>query len=250
MKIVHFLGILLIALAPPVILLTDDKIGFLQFAQEPEPHQPTRASEIAQYKKQLDAGFKAFEAAYKEEFAAHQQDVLKQWGEFKDPPPSVWVSYEVAEGVRRTVDYETGEVQVEMIVERDTHIDQLKGKLDKAVYRLMNSTQKQAYQSDVVANRVEQRLSGLGNVVQTGELSDERLFSLNDLVAIRINHDGYFRVAASNATVALTDVRAAAKKGREIFRVSFKIPHSIHREAVKYAAAVQAAADKENIDEP
>lgn len=249
MKIIHFFIVLLIALAPPIILLSYDKLAVLQFAKKSEQPKPSTPSEAEKNQKILDQGFKTFSASYKEEFAAHKRDILKQWGEFTDPPASVWLSYDESNKVRRSVDYKTGEVQVELIVDRDTHIDRIKGQLDKAVYRLMNSTVKDAFKTDVVASRVEQKLSRFGSVLQKGELSDERLFAMDDFVAIRINHDGYFKVSASEGTVAVTDTRAAAKKDKDIFRVSFKIPHSIHKEAAKYAAAVKAAANKEKIDD-
>lgn len=249
MKYIRVLSILLTAISLPVILLIYDKIELPQIAKESEQHKQSELSESEKNKKELDEGLKAFRQAYDEEFAAYKKDILKQWGEFKDASPSVWVSYEKSENVRRTVDYKTGEVQVEMIMDKGTVLDQVKGKLDKAVYRLMNSTEKDAYKTEVVANQVEQRLSGFDNILLKGKMSDERLFSMNDMLALNINHDGYIKVWAKAGNVAVTNIIASEKQDKEIVRVSFKIPHSIHRKAVKYATVVKAAAEKENISD-
>ncbi len=249
MKIIRFLSILLIAFSIPVILLTYDRTGFWQIAKESEQHKQTELSQIEQNKKELDEGFEAFQEAYDEEFAAYKKDILKQWGEFRDASPSVWVSYEKSGNVRRTVNFKTGQVQVEIIINKDTGIDPVKVRLDKAVYRLMNSTEKEAYETDVVANRVEHRLSRFGDILQKGEMSDERLFSMNDLLSLKINHDGYIKVWASAGNVAVTNRIKSAKQDKDIVRVSFKIPHSIHKKAVKYAAVVKAAAEKEKISD-
>ena len=249
MKIIRFISILLISISLPVILLTYDRTGFWQFSKKPEPHPQTKSSELDKNSKELNEGFKAFQEAYDEEFAVYANDILKQWGEFKDVPPSVWVSYEKSDNIRRTVNYKTGEVQVEMIIDKDTSINQVRGKLDKAVYRLMNSTEKEAYKTDVVANRVEQRLSRFENILQKGEMTNERLFSMKDLLTLKINHDGYIKVWSKSGNDAVTNIIASAKQDKEIVRVSFKIPHSIHKKAVKYAQVVKAAAEREKIND-
>ncbi len=248
MKTIRYLLITLIAFSLPVILLNYDRFEFPLIWKNPEPEQK-ELSQLEQNKKELDEGLEAFKQYYDEEFKAYKKDILTQWGEFIDAPPSVWVSYEKSDNIRRTVDYKTGQVQVEMIVNKGTSIDQVKGELDKAVYRLMNTTEKEAYKTDVVANRVEQRLTRFGNILQKGEMSNERLFSMNDYISLKINHDGYLKVWSKAGNVAVSNVFASAKQDKDIVRVSFKIPHSIHRKAVKYADVVTTAAEKERIND-
>ena len=241
--------IILVALSPPILLVTFDKIDFMQAEKKPgQPRQP-ESSVPDRDKQRVEQGFKAYQKFYQQELAAYKQDVVKQWGEFKDSSPTVWVSYEQSGKVRRSVDYNTGQVEVEMLVDKGTRIDQVKTELDKSVFRLMNTTEKDAYASDPVSSRVERRLSRFEPVLQKAELSDERLFSMSDLVSLQINHDGYFKVSSRASNVAVTDIRPAQKQAKDIVRVSFKIPHSIHQKAVKYAAAVTAAAEKEKIND-
>ena len=118
-----------------------------------------------------------------------------------------------------------------------------------SVFRLMNTTEQDAFESDVVASRVEQRLASFDRVLEKGELSDDRLFSMNDLLSLQMNHDGYLKVSSRAKNVVTTDVRPAQIPGKDIVRVAFKIPHSIHQKAAKYAAAVTAAAEKEKIND-
>lgn len=249
MKIVHYLLIILVALSPPILLVTFDEIDFMQAEKKPEQPRQSESSGPDRDKQRVEQGFEAYQKFYQQELAAYQQDVVKQWGEFKDSSPTVWVSYGQSGKVRRSVDYKTGSVEVEMLVDKGTRIDQVKTELDKSVFRLMNTTEKDAYASDPVSSRVERRLSRFEPVLQKAELSDERLFSMSDLVSLQINHDGYFKVSSRASNVAVTDIRPAQKQAKDIVRVSFKIPHSIHQKAVKYAAAVTAAAEKEKIND-
>ena len=244
--------ILTVAVALPVILLTYDRIDLSLFsskAEPPKPVKPEKPSQEARYQKRLDEGFKQFQQTYEEELAAYKSDIIEQWGEFKEAPPSVWISYEQSGAFRRSVDYESGKVQVEMIIDQQTRLDQVQAEVDKAVYRLMNMTEKSAYESDVVARRVEQKMADYDDLLQKGELSDQRLFSINDFLSLRIQRDGFVKVWYPAGNVAMTNRIPSAKPGKEIIRVSFKIPYSIHQKALKYAAVVKASAEKENINE-
>ena len=249
MNIVRYLVIILVALSPPILLLTYNKSGVEQAENKPQPPRQAKNSTSDQHQKQVEEGLKAYQKYYQEELAAHQQDVTGRWGEFKESSPSQWVSYEQPGNVRRSVDYQTGKVEVEMLVDKGTAIDQVKTSLDMSVFRLMNATERDAYDADVVAGRVEQRLARFEQVLEKGELSDDRLFSMNDLLSLQMNHDGYLKVRSRAKNVATTDVRPANKAGKDIVRVSFRIPHSIHEKAAKYAAAVISAAEKEKIND-
>ncbi len=249
MNIIRYLVIVLVALSPPIMLLTYNKIGSEQVEARPQQPKQANSRKSEQHNKHLEAGLEAYQKYYQEEFAAHKKAVTKQWGEFKESAPAQWVSYEPSGSVRRSVDYQTGQVEVEMLVDKGTSIDQVKTSLDISVFRLMNTTEQDAFEADVVASRVEQRLSRFDRVLVKGELSDDRLFSINDLLSLQMNHDGYMKVSTRTKNVASTDVRTAQKPGKEIVRVAFKIPHSIHEKAAKYAAAVTAAAEKEKIND-
>ena len=218
-------------------------------ASEFEQHKRSMMAEFDQYKRELEAGFKTYKESHARAFEAYHNVISDHWGEFRESPPSVWVSYASGGNVRRTVDYARGEVEVEMLVERGTSIDRVKNQLDEAVYRLLNTTEKEAFEADVVARRVERDLEAFSNVVQTAEPTDERLFAFDDLLSLRLNHDGMVRVSTQADQLAVTDQRAAEKAGKDIIRVTFKVPHSIHERALRYAEMVSAAAKKEKIDE-
>jgi membrane-bound lytic murein transglycosylase C len=249
MKIIHYFALILVAVTPPVLLLTYERVELPRLDKKQAESQQTKDRELKQYQQKVNEGLKAYKQAYTEELKAHKKGVIKQWGEFKDPGPSVWVSYDESGSVRRSVDYQTGEAQVEMLVDKGAGADQVKTGLTQAVFRLMNTTEKEAYNNDVVASRVEKRLARFGNAVHKGKLSDERLFSIADLVSIQINHDGFYKVSTNAWNITTTDVRASVKKDKDIVRMSFRVPHSIHEKAMKYAAAVALAAEKEKISD-
>jgi membrane-bound lytic murein transglycosylase C len=249
MKIIHYFALILVALAPPVLLLSYDQAELPRLDKKEAQSQRTKDRENKQYQQKVNEGLKAYKQAYAKELKAYKKGIVKQWGEYKDPGSSVWVSYDKSGGVRRSVDFQTGEAQVEMLVEKGTDIDKVKSRLAQAAYRLMNTSEKEAYDSDVVANRVEKKLARFGEVLQKAELSDERLFSIQDLVSIQVNHDGFYKVSSKAWNIAATDVRASVKADKDIVRMSFRVSHSIHEKAMKYTGAVKLAAEKEAISD-
>lgn len=249
MKAVYYI-IILLALAPPVLILSFGNEGLLWFQQSPAHSEQAEVRQDRQYREKVDEGLAVYTRSYNREIKVHQREIIEQWGEFKDPATSVWVSYGESDQVRRSVDFSTGEVEVEMLVDKGTKPSDVRQQLDEAVFRLMNTTEKDAFESDVVAKRVEQSLTDYQEQIQQAELSDDRLFSIDDLVSIQINHSGYFKVSVASAgNLAVTDIRSALKKDKDIIRVSFKVPHSIHQKAARYAAAVMLASEKENISD-
>jgi len=248
MKSIRLLFLLLLAVALPIILLTYDRLGISFFDHQPAAPKTSKPTQAELETRHLNEGLQAFTQAYQQEFTRYQQQIENQWGEFKQAAPSIWLSYEEAGTFRRTVDYNQGEVRVEMMIDQETPLEQVKGQVDQAVYRLMNTTQKQAYATDVVSNRVEHRLTAYEDILQKGEMTDERLFSMNDFLSLRIPSDGFVKVWYQSGNVAVTNIVPAAKAGKEIVRVSFRIPYTMHQKAVKFAAQVKAAAAKEQIN--
>lgn len=249
MKSIRLLILLLLAVALPTILLTYDRLEIPFFDHQPAAPKTLKPTQAELEIQHLNEGLQAFTQAYQQEFTRYQQQIENQWGEFKQAAPSTWLSYEKAGTFRRTVDYNQGEVRVEMMIDQGTPLEQVKGQVDQAVYRLMNTTQKQAYATDVVSNRVEQQLTAYEDILQKGELTDERLFSMNDFLSLRIPTDGFVKVWYQSGNVAVTNIVPAAKADKEIVRVSFRIPYTLHQKAAKYAAEVKAAASKEQINE-
>jgi membrane-bound lytic murein transglycosylase C len=249
MKIVHYFALVLVALTLPALVFIFGETELLVLDKKQVQSQQSKERELKQYQRKVKEGLKTYKKAYAEELKSYKKGIVKKWGEFKDPGPSVWVSYDKSDSIRRSVDFKTGEAQVEMLVDKGTGADQVKAGLGEAVFRLMNTTENDAYKNDVVANRVEKRLSKFGSAVYREELSDERLFSMEDLVSIQLNHNGFYKVSSKALNIAVTDVRPSAKRGKDIVRMSFRVPHSVHEKAMKYAAAVTLAAEKEKISD-
>ncbi len=241
--------LLSIALALPIVILTYDRLEWPLLAKKSEPNPAVVPTPEELQEQRLEQGLEQFEQTFRQEAAAYQQEITEQWGEFKQAPPSVWISYDEGNTFRRTVDYETGQVLVEMLVDPKQRLDQIQPELDKAVYRLMNSTEKTAYESDVVAQRVEQKMAAYGDLLQTDKPGDQRLFSIDDLLALRIPREGFYKVWYPSNNTAMTNRLASARPDKELVRVSFKVPHSIHKKAAKFASVVKTAAQKEKINE-
>jgi hypothetical protein len=153
MKIIHYFALVLVALTLPALVFIFAQTELQGLDRKQVQSQQSKERELKQYQEKVKEGLKTYKKAYAEELKAYKKAIVKRWGEFKDPGPSVWVSYDKSDSVRRSVDFKTGEAQVEILVDKGTAADQVKSGLSEAVYRLMNATEKDAYKNDVVANR-------------------------------------------------------------------------------------------------
>ncbi|MDJ0834445.1 MAG: hypothetical protein QNJ69_13055, partial [Gammaproteobacteria bacterium] len=67
MNIVRYLVIILVALSPPILLLTYNKSGVEQAENKPQPPRQAKNSTSDQHQKQVEEGLKAYQKYYQEE---------------------------------------------------------------------------------------------------------------------------------------------------------------------------------------
>lgn len=200
------------------------------------------------YNDELETTFDLYDRIYQEEHTAFEEQIKHQWGEFKSSTENEWVSY-VDEGkVRRSVDYETGNISVELLLD-ETEPDKIfiKRKMEKEVFALLNTTESEAFQADVVSQRVDSRLPSNSNVIKRGVPGENRLFSLEDLTSVTFNYSGIVKASSKNRNFVTNKILKAKVSGKKIFRSSFSIQESVLQKAIQFAESVGKSSQKHKI---
>lgn len=195
----------------------------------------------------IDKGFDLYQQAYEEEFKAYKNEITQLWGEFIDPGPETWVSYVEGNQVRRKVDFEMGTIEVSLLLPEKKRSDEVRGRVNLAIFELLSSTEADAYQADPVAQGVEQRLMTFPSAVETGTPSKRRLFAQEDLAAFTAFLSPYQKVSTRSVAPVKWEITQTMNGERSQITARFVIPHSVQRKAKRFADDVTAAAVKERL---
>lgn len=238
-------GVVSLAVFIPLAFSADGDNAFEQFKAQQTQGVNSLQTEFDQYKKDLEAGFSAYTKAYQEADAVEQKSVKKVWGDYRPGDKKRWVQYDKT-GTRQSVDFESGEVELEMIVDQTSSNDKAELALKKKILALLLTSRRDAFKKDNVAQAVEGKLSKMP-LVKTAIVSDAPVLSSLISTDKIQNSDGIKKTSVKFANQSQTDTRAAQKPGKKIVRVKFKIPINIPNKSKQFLKKVQAIATKEKV---
>lgn len=150
-------------------------IPFLLSAQSFNEYRQKQESSYLDYRKKVQREFENYQKITKEEFSRYKKAVQKSWGDQKMSSQKKWVNYAPDMKVRTTVDFETETILVE-IQDADGNLDAQKI-LQEKLEGLITLTQEKAFEMDVPAKNIEERLKGDGDTVLRAPLAKEPLLA-------------------------------------------------------------------------
>ncbi|TXK93158.1 hypothetical protein BMR07_17540 [Methylococcaceae bacterium CS1] len=203
--------------------------------------------EFLQYKKQLDAGFIDLQKAYQQASNQYQEQMTSRWGSFKESDHETWVNYAEDGQTRQSVNFATGVVEVDILANRNETLAAIKQQAMQSVTRLLATTEKQAFENDVVAQKVEARLKQHAAVVKTSKLSTQHKVMSALVSDISQASKSEIKELSSQFinTTKVTEKKLNDKQ--KIVKLTFKIPEKLSNKAARYSARVKQIASKENI---
>lgn len=241
---------LLVSVAMTQVIANDEFADYKRQQQQiKQDYVSGQLQAFEQYKKELNAGFEDFKQTYLEESRKYREQITERWGSYKESGPKVWVNYAQNGKVRESVNFETGVVEVEVLADKTASIVEIKQQAKQAVSTLLSTTEKQAFENDVVAQKVEAKLQQHTTVVKTGKPSATRqvmvplvsVVSQADKEAIASLADDFI----ASVTTEVIEKEAPAEK--KIVKLTFKIPENLSAKANKYSTRVQQIAERENV---
>ena len=200
------------------------------------------------YGEELESILNLYEEIYQEESEKFENKITDKWGEYKSSSKDQWVSYVENGNIRRTVNYKTGEINVEMQLPNMAMVPKnVTNKMEKEIFGLLSSSEADAFLADEVAQNVEKRLPENHRMIKRGKPSENHLFDIDELSGISFNHSGFITVSSKTRYVAHTKVKKSALPGQVIVQSRLKIKKEVLRKAIQYADSVQQASKKQNI---
>ena len=244
------LAVLLIPAAMTQVIANDQFADFKRQQQQAgTEYIAQQQQEFEQYKKELNEGFKDFKQTYLEESRKYRQQKTEQWGSHKESGPKVWVNYAPNGHVRESVNFETGVVEVEVLANKTDSIAEIKQQAKQAVSALLTTTEKQAFENDIVAQKVEAKLKQHTTVVKTGKPSATRQVIAPLVSAVsQADKEAIARLADDFIASVTTEViETGVPAEKKIVKLTFKIPENLSAKANRYSTRVQQIAERENI---
>lgn len=197
---------------------------------------------------EVDKMLQAYEEIQQEEEAAFQNKIEKKWGEYKSSSAKEWLSYSETDNVRRTVNYETGEVSVEILLSGESMISEsVKKLLEKETHKLLNSTEEDAYLKDEVSQKIESRLPKNNNIIARGNPEKTPLFNIDRMPELSFNYSGFQKVSSNAKTMVNARIKKSKTKEKVIAETTLKLDESILRKTSQYAKILKQMANKQHI---
>ena len=85
-------------------------------------YQKQQMEAFQNYKQSVTAQYADYERREKEAFEEYKREIEEKWEEFKSPEPKTFIEYSEDLNTRQSIDFEKGEVTIEIIVEEDPEL--------------------------------------------------------------------------------------------------------------------------------
>ena len=241
-----FLLITCTLLTPGFNFSADDETSeFEKFRNQQTQGVNAITNEFDQYKKELQSGFSAYKNAYKQAIKAETKAVTRVWGDYRPGDRKRWVQYD-RDGVRKSVNFESGEVQLEIIVGEKESSKKAEADLKERILVLLRMSQRDAFENDRVAQAVETKIANKPQV-KTAIVSIAPVMRSLIPAATIENENEIKKVSRQYASQSTTDTRAAKKPGKKVVRVKFKIPTDAPTKSKQFIKRAKTIAEKEEL---
>ena len=104
-----------------------------------EEFKKQREEDFSQYKASVTQQYEQYELLEEQAFEKYKQEIEEKWADFKEPGKKEYVEYNDEKTSRSTVDFEKGEITVEVLLGPDEDPNQAIEKLQKATEVIVKS---------------------------------------------------------------------------------------------------------------
>ena len=235
-----------------LLLVSTYKEGGLGFSGAQIKPMPNDTSQVTaasnNYDEELDELFKRYEKIFQEEQQAFEQQLKSKWGEAKTSTRTQWVSYVDEGNVRREVDYETGDISVDMLLPDSNLVEShIKSKLTKEVYQLLGTTEAEAFELDTVAKNVEARLPNNPRFIKRSVLSDKPIFNLDELAHLSLEQSDFVKVKNAFHRKLTMHIGKSIIPGKIVARANLTVHKEVLDRASEYADEVRKYAKRHKV---
>ncbi|MDH5545229.1 MAG: transglycosylase SLT domain-containing protein [Gammaproteobacteria bacterium] len=217
---------------------------FETFAREQRAGVQQSKNDFEAYKDELKKEFELYKNAYDRALEKQRKRVTPRWGEYREGGKEVWVSYERDDSIRRSVNFRTGEVELETVIPRGEKQEQAVQLLRAQILDLFRETENSVYNKDDIAQAVEKELAGNKKVVTGKPTTRPAMQALMPELDNTNSAPDLARKAEQNAAI---DTRKSALPDKEVVRLKFTLPRTAPEKSRLYDGIVGKVSRKEDV---
>lgn len=127
---------------------------FQNYMKEFQQYQKKELDDYKVYEKQIMQEFKEYKRVVNEEFKKYKQEILRYWDSAEISTKKKWVEYSNDYKIKKVVDFEKGEIKIEIIDKKKPS----KKKIEKVLKDLITEDTSKAFKNDKLSQNIEKRL--------------------------------------------------------------------------------------------
>lgn len=158
--------IFLVSLLFYFIAFAEDK-EFSEFKSQLLKGVNKEKGEFINYKYQIEKEFLLYKKIVNEEFSKYKNEILKHWNNIEITDRKKFVEYSKDFKIKKVVNFETGEIRIEIISDKKPDIKTF----GKELFSLAKETKEEAFNRDTLSKNIEKRLKRKIKHIKTAKVN-------------------------------------------------------------------------------
>jgi membrane-bound lytic murein transglycosylase C len=214
--------------------------------------QDAMQAEFLQYKKKVMNEYEAYEKQILAEYAQYKKEVAKVWGDDKAKlsDKKTWVDYSAKKTERSLVDFEKGEVTVELALTPEEAKDPVlvEKKLQQAVTGIITKPADTKSISDLNSAKVQAK-SSVKKVMKKAATLADQIKTDTGKVVTKANVIAFAKSLLEKKKPVIEKTTGTDGKERVVVKTSFKlVPNHLKKRAEKFREKVAKEAARQKLD--
>lgn len=197
------------------------------------------------YQEAIEKDFEKYLRIYNEEFDKYKYEISEKWKDIKFSTPLTWVEYSSDYNERKMVDFDKGEITLQIITNKSP--ESVKAHLLKTLASIPSKTYNDAYKQDVVAQRMENRLDSAGIMTIKDKPGNDKAF---DVLLTGVKNPTANDIKSSaDKLVQKAEIKSESAKepNKNVVTLTVNFDPAVPAAAEKYHDLVVKYADKEDV---
>jgi len=185
----------------------------------------SQKEEFSGYKRETDKAFETYKKILEEEFENYKADILKNWDTAEVSGSKVWVEYLNNYKIRKKVDFENGDITIDIIEGQNSNIKPI-------LIDLLQEDRGNAFRRDPVAFNTEQKLKTSYPDMLTAKIEDEPIVS--DLFSEdRLTDTEADKLADKLIEKQDTQLTDTVQGGKPVKTITIKLPEDRYEKSAR-----------------
>jgi len=133
--------------------------------------------EFEEYRKRLNKEFQIYKNTLMDKFKKYKDEITEYWQTAETSTRKKWVEYSDDKKIKRVVNFETGEIRIEVIVSTQPNRSTIKDILSQNLEYMLNEDKRTAFKNDQVSYNTEKKLKSKLVTAKSAEIEDDKILT-------------------------------------------------------------------------